>query len=189
MVENGGSCSSQNVNCVWKVEHNDNDSSQLSRGNSIGTKHFTDDEVTLDVVRPHLLPMINSPPLMTSWVSLPANMPTQAFQENTSIPCLDISVNERFIEELAELQEEDGPEDVEINVFMDDEIFTKLVQALIPYQRNTNEASSSSQDNETLNLDAPDTIIFQKISAFVSGKPDTDYLREKYFHFTLSFIN
>lgn len=170
--------------CVWKVENNDNDPSRLSKGQSIGVKFFDNDRVTIDVLRPHIMPFVNSPPPVMTWLSIPRNMPSKALQNKTYIPYLGNSAAEDgFIDELIVSFETNGSEKKHGNHFLDDETFIELVQALIPHQRNEN-VNSSSQDKEPVNfkepsnLYIPESIIFRSISECFPGR-NPDHLRVK----------
>lgn len=166
------------------MENNDNDPSRLSRGQSIGVKFFDNDRVTINVLRPHIMPFVNSPPSVMTWLSIPRNMPSKALQNKTYIPYLGNSAAEDgFIDELIVSFETNGSEKKDGNHFLDNETFIELVQALIPHQRNTN-VNSSSQDNEPVNvkepsnLYIPESIIFRSISKCFPGS-NPDHLREK----------
>lgn len=171
-----------NQQCVWEVE---NVPSELSRGRTIGAKFFANNNVTIDVLRPHIMPVVTPSPSVISWVPIPRNMPSQALRNKTHIPYLgEEAAADGFIDGFIDLHQTDGSEN-RIDL-LDDDTFIKLVQALIKYQRNTNSTSSTQSPqgnesvtvNETSNL--PDeTIIFQSINECFTGQTNADHLREK----------
>lgn len=150
------------------MENNVDDPSRLTRGQSIGVKFFAYGRETIDVLRPHIMPFVNSPPPTITWLSIPRNIPSAAIQNKDLIPYIGIdAAGDRFIE-ISDSENENG------NHFMDNETFIELVQALIPHQRDTN----LSQENESVLVEIPDAIIFSRISERFPGS-NADHLREK----------
>lgn len=178
---------------VWKVDYEN--PMQLSRGKSISIKTMTG---SAQVVRTHVLPFLKPPPPVIMWVPIPRNITTKDVHQLPYLPYLgEEAIDDGFIDELVDLYDDDCPGNEEVKDIMEDEIFVKLVEALIPYQNN-NDASTltpSSQLNnsiETGSTDVPEAIIFRSISQCFRGKTNEDYLREKYIeirlHFTFKFI-
>lgn len=163
--------------CTLKVDYND--PKQLSRGKLVGGTGYTENEVTSQKIRTRILPADEPPAQLPIWFSIPRNMTYMDFTKMNLSNRGGKAVDKESVAS-SDVPEDDGSSD------MDDDMFMKLVGALIPYQRNAQVTSSSQDNNETVivngtpaTLDASETIIFQSIHECFPGETDAAHLQEK----------